>query len=552
MQCTEGALTRDVSIYNSSGIVVVAVAAALAATCVAGRKGAPVGTPAVGAVAGASASLAGVAYVFGAPAFEFLFALHAAIACPLAVAWVMQLATRTSAERTADVCVAGMLSAGFSLACIGNDALLNAAALFPAVSGALLLAAAHECGKARTFEGRADTGAFSGQRVSGRRTATGVASGTGGRAWRERLFAYALCALVLCASVFCGITASPVSSNSSTPQTIMATVTIAGMAVLLAALGVFARQPRPDRADALDDAGRGENVAPEKTSAQVARLDIVLQLFAGAGSIALVAGLLLFSAAAAGTMTSAIGIICGVRQCLLCLCWIVFPQVITLSEMSIAPTERAGRLLLANGTLYALALGSLIDRACAFPFAQLLVVATASIAFVALLAIAYLSLYMRNLLANQAAEREARTQADDSGDNGSNTQKSTKAGEEASAQSSASEKTGIAEEKGDSEEATGAAEPPAVDAGNIKQQVQALRLKQVEPYGLTERETQIALLLLDGQTMRGIAEELFISERTVKFHSKNAYEKLGVSSKKELMQKFSDLPPAPTETLQPR
>ena len=39
-------------------------------------------------------------------------------------------------------------------------------------------------------------------------------------------------------------------------------------------------------------------------------------------------------------------------------------------------------------------------------------------------------------------------------------------------------------------------------------------------------------MLLDGQTMKGIAEELFITERTVKFHSKNAYEKIGVASKK--------------------
>lgn len=77
--------------------------------------------------------------------------------------------------------------------------------------------------------------------------------------------------------------------------------------------------------------------------------------------------------------------------------------------------------------------------------------------------------------------------------------------------------------------------------------MQSLRLQQVEPYGLTERETQISLLLLDGQTMRGIAEELFITERTVKFHSRNAYEKMGVSSKKELMQKFSNLPPTPAE-----
>lgn len=63
----------------------------------------------------------------------------------------------------------------------------------------------------------------------------------------------------------------------------------------------------------------------------------------------------------------------------------------------------------------------------------------------------------------------------------------------------------------------------------------------MEPYGLTEREQQIVTMIIDGQTMGGIAEELFITERTVKFHSKNAYDKLGVHSKKELMQMFADL-----------
>lgn len=82
-------------------------------------------------------------------------------------------------------------------------------------------------------------------------------------------------------------------------------------------------------------------------------------------------------------------------------------------------------------------------------------------------------------------------------------------------------------------------------------EVQRRRQLQLEPYGLTERETQIVTLLLDGQTMKGIAEELFITERTVKFHSKNAYVKLGVANKKELMQAFSDLPSPHQETLQP-
>lgn len=76
---------------------------------------------------------------------------------------------------------------------------------------------------------------------------------------------------------------------------------------------------------------------------------------------------------------------------------------------------------------------------------------------------------------------------------------------------------------------------------DIRSALRSHRLKMMEPYGLTERERQIVTLIVDGQTLGGIAEDLFISERTVKFHSKNAYDKLGVHSKKELMQMFSEL-----------
>lgn len=51
---------------------------------------------------------------------------------------------------------------------------------------------------------------------------------------------------------------------------------------------------------------------------------------------------------------------------------------------------------------------------------------------------------------------------------------------------------------------------------------------------LTEREKQIAALLLKGRTCKLIAAELYLSENTVKTHIKNIYSKLGVKSKSEL------------------
>lgn len=50
---------------------------------------------------------------------------------------------------------------------------------------------------------------------------------------------------------------------------------------------------------------------------------------------------------------------------------------------------------------------------------------------------------------------------------------------------------------------------------------------------LTERETEVMHLLARGWTNNHIAEELNLSERTVRFHLRNIYDKLGVDSRGE-------------------
>jgi LuxR family maltose regulon positive regulatory protein len=51
------------------------------------------------------------------------------------------------------------------------------------------------------------------------------------------------------------------------------------------------------------------------------------------------------------------------------------------------------------------------------------------------------------------------------------------------------------------------------------------------PQALSEREKEILALLANGVANREIAERLFVSENTVKFHLKNIYSKLSVGTR---------------------
>ncbi|WJG09864.1 helix-turn-helix transcriptional regulator [Aliiglaciecola sp. LCG003] len=57
---------------------------------------------------------------------------------------------------------------------------------------------------------------------------------------------------------------------------------------------------------------------------------------------------------------------------------------------------------------------------------------------------------------------------------------------------------------------------------------------------LSKREAQVADKVCQGLTNRSIADQLFISERTVKFHCTNIFKKLTVSNRKMLKTLFPD------------
>ena len=63
---------------------------------------------------------------------------------------------------------------------------------------------------------------------------------------------------------------------------------------------------------------------------------------------------------------------------------------------------------------------------------------------------------------------------------------------------------------------------------------QARRLL-AERHGLTERETDVFILLAQGRSRKFICDELFIADGTASSHISRVYDKLGVHSKQELL-----------------
>ena len=68
-------------------------------------------------------------------------------------------------------------------------------------------------------------------------------------------------------------------------------------------------------------------------------------------------------------------------------------------------------------------------------------------------------------------------------------------------------------------------------------QIEQLAEQWSAEFELTRRETEVLCALLKNKKRKEIAEELFVTEHTVKKHTGNVFSKLGVSSREELFQK---------------
>lgn len=68
----------------------------------------------------------------------------------------------------------------------------------------------------------------------------------------------------------------------------------------------------------------------------------------------------------------------------------------------------------------------------------------------------------------------------------------------------------------------------------VEAEKQGMKSAAFQRLGLTKRETEIATLISLGYSNREIAEELIISETTVKKHVSNIFEKTGIERRDEL------------------
>lgn len=564
------ALSREAAVYNLSGPIAIVGIIVLGLFALAGdrltrrMREVRAGACALGTAAGAAGLLA-------PDLIPLTFPVFAACAVPIAICWGMLLARQLVFERCRIVCAAGVLAAACGLAYNLADAVAWVGAILPLASCLCLRGAAgagrtertsdaDRAGDETLHDGTDDAGGAAG---ANNEEASPESPGSLPRG--HRLFMYTVCICTLLATIMCGMIASPVTANSQTPSFVMAAICCIGLALMLAAIcatrvvrtktAAVSKLATASAARASEDGSANPPAAtgaPEPQSeanrggscANPDRAFAQLQLFGGLFEVVFVIGLVLLSTAQAGTMTTSVGIIIGARLCMAGVCWIMLPAGARRYARD-ASASRLAMLLAGCGTVFGTYAGAEIDRLCKFTFDQLTNMTTACIAVMAVIAVLYATLRARGMMptgsgrGEVAAEGAAGAGAETVAGGGAATADGAAAGEHAA---------GDTAPKANS----GSMQTSVVDAESLKQQIKAMRLSQISPFGLTERETQIVLLLLDGQTMKGIAEELFITERTVKFHSKNAYTKLGVASKKELMQKFSDLPAeSAEEPLQP-
>ena len=69
---------------------------------------------------------------------------------------------------------------------------------------------------------------------------------------------------------------------------------------------------------------------------------------------------------------------------------------------------------------------------------------------------------------------------------------------------------------------------------------------------LTKREMEVLALVVEGKSSKEVAEDLYVSKRTVDFHLANIYEKLQVSNRVQAFRRATSLGLIPFELAEVR
>lgn len=67
---------------------------------------------------------------------------------------------------------------------------------------------------------------------------------------------------------------------------------------------------------------------------------------------------------------------------------------------------------------------------------------------------------------------------------------------------------------------------------------------------LTKRETEVLGLVIEGKSSKEVADELYVSKRTVDFHLANIYDKLQVNNRVQAFRRATSLGLIPFEATQ--
>lgn len=89
--------------------------------------------------------------------------------------------------------------------------------------------------------------------------------------------------------------------------------------------------------------------------------------------------------------------------------------------------------------------------------------------------------------------------------------------------------------------------PEIEKLGFSKAQAQTIIDRWEDSAKLTNREKQVAALLIEGKKRKEIADTLFVTESTIKKHSSSVYKKLNVDNRKELLEKVKAIENIKTE-----